>query len=308
MNNALDIADNKYVRQALTNLNDEASKGNESNITKLVDEGDNINERASILGEGPIHKAVLSRLKNKVDALRAILKHDPDVDLIDNNGWTALHHAAYNGDLESATELCNSGANVNAYSNSFKTPLHFAALNNHAEVINMLVSKGAKIEGISNKELLKFAPKTSPIIMENIAPLLLAARKGNTESFELLLNLGANLHVKDIRQWNCLHFAAYNGHSELIKRIIDLDDSKNILINEKNSQNHRAFDICKNEKCKAWFRAKWKRDDNKLKAMNKLRKKLGKTPFLKLVDAKAAELEDIYKHDGDEDKVRNFKR
>lgn len=33
--NPLDIAKNKYVRQALTNLNEEATKGNESNITKL---------------------------------------------------------------------------------------------------------------------------------------------------------------------------------------------------------------------------------------------------------------------------------
>lgn len=37
---------------------------------------------------------------------------------MDSNGWTALHHAAYNGDHESASILIrDGGANVNAYSN-----------------------------------------------------------------------------------------------------------------------------------------------------------------------------------------------
>jgi len=54
------------------------------------------------------------------------------MDNIDSNGWTALHHAAHNGDLEAATILIKDGhANVNAYSNQQRTPLHFAAMNNH---------------------------------------------------------------------------------------------------------------------------------------------------------------------------------
>jgi ankyrin repeat protein len=54
---------------------------------------------------------------------------------MDSNGWTALHHAAYNGDKDSAEILIDNRANVNAYSNQQKTPLHFAAFNNHVEII-----------------------------------------------------------------------------------------------------------------------------------------------------------------------------
>lgn len=126
-----------------------------------------------------------------------------------------------------------------------KTPLHFAALNNHPDVINLLVSKGAKIEGITNKEIQQFAPAHSAIVMDNISPLLLAARKGHTRCFELLLNLGANLYETDAREWNCLHFAAYNGHSDLVSKIITLDGEKYILIKGKNVQGHTPFDICK---------------------------------------------------------------
>lgn len=287
-NNPLDIAQNKYVRQALTNLNEEAHKGNESNITRLVDEGENINERISILGEGPIHKAVLSCIKNKAAALRTIIEHDAQIDLIDNNGWTALHHAAYNGDYESAQELCAQGANVNAYSNSMKTPLHFAAMNNHADVVSLLVAKGAKVEGITNSEIVRFAPLRSALIMDNVTPLLLAAKKGHVECFELLLQLGANLHETDARKWTCLHFAAYNGHAELCRKIIELDQPGDSLIAAKNAQQHLPFDICKNEQSKAWFRKKWKADEDKVKHENKLKKLLNKERFAAMLAMRAA--------------------
>ena len=54
-----------------------------------------------------------------------------DINSIDSNGWTALHHASYNGDIKSVDQLIEAGANFNAFSNQFKTPLHFAAMNNH---------------------------------------------------------------------------------------------------------------------------------------------------------------------------------
>jgi len=73
-------------------------------------------------------------------SLRAIIESRANVDNVDSNGWTALHHAAYNGDLESAEVLLTEGrANPNAYSNQQKTPLHFAAFNNHVDIIGLLL-------------------------------------------------------------------------------------------------------------------------------------------------------------------------
>ena len=85
----------------------------------LVNCGDKIDERLSIFGEAPIHKAVLSSeevLKN--DALAAIIEDcHANVNNIDSNGWTPLHHAANIGDFESASILVENGAKVNSYSN-----------------------------------------------------------------------------------------------------------------------------------------------------------------------------------------------
>lgn len=73
---------------------------------------------------------------------------------------------------------------------------------------------------ISHKEIEQFAPPSSELILNNVSPLLISAKKGHTACFELLLDLGANLFQTDVRKWNCLHFACYNGHSDLVKKII----------------------------------------------------------------------------------------
>ena len=104
----------------------------------LVNCGNNIDSRASIIGQAPIHKAVLSPSadeERKNETLCNIIKEcNANVNNIDANGWTALHHAAYNGDLASAQTLIENDADVNAFSNQSKTPLHFSAMNNHVDI------------------------------------------------------------------------------------------------------------------------------------------------------------------------------
>jgi len=60
--------------------------------------------------------------------LKSIFKNNADIDIIDLNGWTALHNAAFNGDINSLNLHKNAGAFLSAFSNQFKTPLHLAAL------------------------------------------------------------------------------------------------------------------------------------------------------------------------------------
>lgn len=86
-------------------------------LKHLVNCGNKIDNKLSIFGEAPIHKAVLSKVREaeKTLALHAIIESKANINNMDSNGWTALHHAAHNGDLESATILIrDGGANVNA--------------------------------------------------------------------------------------------------------------------------------------------------------------------------------------------------
>ena len=89
------------------------------------------------------------------------------MNVIDANGWSPLHHAAYIGDVQAATKLLESGASVNAYSNQQRTPLHLAAMQNQVEVVKTLMLSQAEMEW---KDELK------------CTPLHLACKKGSIDS------------------------------------------------------------------------------------------------------------------------------
>ena len=59
-------------------------------------------------------------------------------------GWTALHYAAINGDVDLVKYLIKYGANVNETTGEGSTPLYLAQLGNHEEIVKLLKSAGAK--------------------------------------------------------------------------------------------------------------------------------------------------------------------
>ncbi len=56
----LNVSKDKFTRNVLQNLNKAADQANDRDIQYLVNCGSKIDERMSIFGEAPIHKAVLS--------------------------------------------------------------------------------------------------------------------------------------------------------------------------------------------------------------------------------------------------------
>ena len=116
--NPLEISKDKFTRNVVQNLNKAATQADSKDLRYLVNCGDKIDNRMSIFSEAPIHKAVLSNEEEKTEALEAIIEDcHANVNNIDANGWTPLHHAANIGDYEGAGLLIENGAKVNSYSN-----------------------------------------------------------------------------------------------------------------------------------------------------------------------------------------------
>ncbi len=87
-------------------------------------------------GKVPIEMCDLLR-KNGANINAALTK-------ISAIGWTALHYAIINSDVELVKYLIKYGANVNKATGEGSTPLYLAKLNNNEEIISTLKNAGAK--------------------------------------------------------------------------------------------------------------------------------------------------------------------
>eukprot|EP00957_Ditylum_brightwellii_P050797 3851405-Ditylum_brightwellii.AAC.1 len=68
-----------------------------------------------------------------------------DIHWSDEDGWTQLHFAAYDGERDTAEKLLSLGADTDKQANGGWTPLFLAAQEGHQEVAALLLSNGADI-------------------------------------------------------------------------------------------------------------------------------------------------------------------
>ena len=151
----------------------------------------------------PIHEAAIAG--NLADLKRA-LGASADTNAKDENGATALHHAAGNGHKEAAELLIAKGADMAAKDNrSGSTPLHWAAYRGREKVVEVLIAKGAEVNAKAENGN---TPLDLAVNNEEVATLLrkhggklgsihAAARAGNDEAVKEFLAAGADVNAKN---------------------------------------------------------------------------------------------------------------
>ncbi|XP_052746305.1 E3 ubiquitin-protein ligase MIB1 isoform X3 [Bicyclus anynana] len=95
-------------------------------------------------GDTPLHDAIS---KKRDDILTLLLDHGADMTLTNNNGFNALHHAALRGNPSAMKIMLGKLPRpwiVDDAKDDGYTALHLAAFNNHAEVGELLVRGGAR--------------------------------------------------------------------------------------------------------------------------------------------------------------------
>lgn len=68
-----------------------------------------------------------------------------NIDEPDSEGFSALHYAAFYGQLKTCASLLDAGASPNVMARNYIAPLHLAASHGHHEIIRLLISKVIRV-------------------------------------------------------------------------------------------------------------------------------------------------------------------
>lgn len=119
------------------------------NAKILVANGANVNITAND-GMTPFIQASLGVSSGKVpiEMCELLRKNGANVNAAltrkNATGWTAIHYATVNGDIDLVKYLIKHGANINKATSEGSSPLYLAKLGGHDDVVKILRNAGAK--------------------------------------------------------------------------------------------------------------------------------------------------------------------
>ncbi|XP_042777347.1 caskin-1 [Panthera leo] len=161
-------------------------------------------------GFSALHHAALN---GNTELITLLLEAQAAVDIKDNKGMRPLHYAAWQGRKEPMKLVLKAGSAVNIPSDEGHIPLHLAAQHGHYDVSEMLLQH-----------------QSNPCMVDNSGktPLDLACEFGRVGVVQLLLNSNMCAALLEPRPGDTtdpngtspLHLAAKNGHIDIIRLLL----------------------------------------------------------------------------------------
>ena len=91
-------------------------------------------------GECAIH--LVGKRGDKELITMLLSNHQTDLQALDKNRRTPLHHACFHGNTITCETLLNQGAELEAQTIEGLTPLHVAIIGGHEEIVKLLIKRG----------------------------------------------------------------------------------------------------------------------------------------------------------------------
>lgn len=134
------IGDPPYMMASPSPLHQAAEQGDLEKITRLIEQGDDINGRDSA-GRTALHYAVG---EEQIASVELLLANGADPDIADNEyRVTPLHWAVGSGNLEIVKLLASRMRNIDAKNKENRTAAGIAYSNGNLEIARLLVTHGA---------------------------------------------------------------------------------------------------------------------------------------------------------------------
>ncbi|MBW5383808.1 ankyrin repeat domain-containing protein [Brachyspira pilosicoli] len=167
-------------------------------------------------------------LNNELDTTQNGSIVDPTVVDLDPKQLELLI-AVKNNDIIAVNALLKENVNPNFVDEEGYSPLHRAVLNNNLDVVNVLLS----YKDIDTEIKLPYEASVDDWYLGGATPLLVASYTGNADIVNALIEVGSDIRAKDdIDGATTIHIASANGNNEVINILLNKD---NTLINEADS-------------------------------------------------------------------------
>ncbi len=140
-------------------------------------------------------------LEGNLSIIQKGLEAGLDVDAVDENGFSALTLASYNGHNEIINFLLQKGASVNLPNKNRRTALMLASSGPFNETVKILLNAGANPNIVDN--------------IEQFSALMFASAEGQLEVVKTLVENGADRALKDIDGDTAYDFAIKKGHTNV---------------------------------------------------------------------------------------------
>ncbi|XP_062587639.1 serine/threonine-protein phosphatase 6 regulatory ankyrin repeat subunit B-like [Saccostrea cucullata] len=248
-------------------LHDAAWGGNIDLLKFLMEKGFNIESYRND-GKTVLHRCCMNRKKDMCKFLVNTYPHLLDVR--DNNGGTALHDAAWGGNIDLLIFLLEKGFDINSTRNDGKTVLHLCCMNEKLDICTYLLNNYPHLLDVRDKNgmyALNDAARVGNIdfikfMLEKVfeikskrndgkTVLHLLSKKGQLDMCKFLVNtLPHLLDVKDNNGETALHAAACGGNIDLLKFLMEKGFNIESKRNDGKTVLHRCcvnrkIDMCK---------------------------------------------------------------
>lgn len=163
-----------------------------------------------------------------LDGVQRLLKTGIDVNIRSSDGSTALIMALKSGKRDIAKAVLRSKADMNVCDLDEKTPLMHAIESNNFEMFNLLLVhafESSFVPGATPMQSVGGKTWASNVLDINLVnklgenALMVAARIGNDQMFESLIDAGANLYIKNQEGLTVLDVATAAKHNSIIETI-----------------------------------------------------------------------------------------
>jgi uncharacterized protein len=156
-------------------------------------------------GYGGLMEAVVRSGNDKL--LGLMIDHQVDMNIADDDGWTALFLTAALDQQEMMEKLLNplSGVSINLKDDHGCTALHVAAEMDNDTLTKMLIGSGADVNALDD---------------QGESPLHRAAGMGHKANTRLLLNAGANIETANEEGITALREAFEYGRDDVVRLLL----------------------------------------------------------------------------------------